>query len=46
MAAEKNLVLGGAGLIGRALCSKLESLGLVVTILDLKTGFDVRKDSL
>jgi len=46
MAAEKNLVLGGAGLIGRALCSKLESLGHAVTSLDLRTGFDVRKDSL
>lgn len=46
MVAEKNLVLGGAGLIGRALCNKLKSAGQEVISLDLKTGFDLRKDSL
>lgn len=46
MAVKKNLVLGGAGLIGRALCSRLESEGQEVTSLDLRTGFDLRKDSL
>jgi len=46
MVAEKNIVLGGAGLIGRALCSKLKSAGQEVISLDLKTGFDLRKDSL
>lgn len=46
MAAETNLVLGGAGLIGRALCGKLKSAGQEVISLDLRTGFDLRKDSL
>ena len=46
MAVKKNLVLGGEGLIGRALCSTLETAGQVVTSLELKTGFDLREDSL
>jgi len=46
MAVEKNLVLGGEGLIGRALCTRLRSEGQEVTSLDLKIGFDLRKDSL
>lgn len=46
MAVAKNLVLGGDGLIGRALCTRLVSEGQEVTSLDLKTGFDLRKDSL
>lgn len=46
MAAEKNIVLGGTGLIGRSLCNKLKSAGQEVISLDLKTGFDLRKDSL
>lgn len=46
MAVRKNLVLGGAGTIGSALCHYLHSLGEEVTSLDLKTGFDIRKDEL
>ena len=40
MAAEKNLVLGGAGLNGRSLYSKLKSEGQEII------GFDLRKGSL
>lgn len=46
MAPEKNLVLGGAGLIGRALCARLEAEREEVISLDLRTGFDIRYESL
>ncbi len=46
MGAAKNLVLGGSGTIGSALCSHLSGLGEEVTNLDIKSGFDLRKDSL
>jgi nucleoside-diphosphate-sugar epimerase len=38
-----NLVLGGEGLIGRALCSALENRGERVVSYDLKSGFDLRE---
>ncbi|WP_317899501.1 NAD-dependent epimerase/dehydratase family protein [Aurantibacillus circumpalustris] len=46
MAIRKNLVLGGAGTIGTALCNYLKSINEEVISLDLKTGFDVRTDNL
>jgi len=46
MGARKNLVLGGSGTIGSALCSYLISRGEDVTNIDIKAGFDLRKDSL
>jgi len=46
MAAKKNLVLDGAGLNGRALYSKLKSEGQEIINVDLKTGFDLLKESL
>ena len=46
MAPRVNLVLGGAGLVGKALCRELVSWGEDVISLDLKTGFDLRTDDL
>ena len=46
MAIKKKIALGDAGIIGHALCNKLRSKGQQVISLDLKTGFDLRKDSL
>jgi len=46
MASRRNLVLGGEGTIGHALCAHLLSLGEQVTSLDIKTGFDIRVKSL
>ena len=46
MGAAKNLVLGGSGTIGSALCSYLHRSGEAVTNLDIKTGFDLREDNL
>lgn len=46
MAIRKNLVLGGDGTIGSALCSHLKSLNEDVISLDLKTGFDIREHDL
>src|SRR4051812_46200306 len=37
-----DLVLGGEGLIGRALCQELASRGSTIRSLDLKNGFDLR----
>lgn len=42
MAIRKNLVLGGSGTIGKALCIHLELLGEEVINLDLKNGKDIR----
>ncbi|CAN5385592.1 N/A [soil metagenome] len=44
MGATKNLVLGGSGLIGAALCKHLEQLGEEVINIDIKNGseFDLR----
>jgi nucleoside-diphosphate-sugar epimerase len=38
----RDLVLGGEGLIGRALVQRLEESGNIVTSLDLKNGWDLR----
>ena len=46
MGATKNLVLGGSGTIGTALCRHLSGLGETVINLDLKNGFDLRTQSL
>ena len=46
MAVEKNLVLDGAGLNGRALYSKLKPEGQEIINLGLKTGSHLRKDSI
>ncbi len=46
MSKIKNLVLGGAGMIGSHLCDFLRSKGEEVISLDLLTGFDLRKDDL
>lgn len=46
MAARRNLVLGSAGTIGTALCDYLKEIGEEVISLDLKTGFDLRKDDI
>ena len=46
MGVAKNLVLGGSGTIGSALCRHLVSLGEEVINLDLKNGFDLRTESL
>jgi nucleoside-diphosphate-sugar epimerase len=46
MAIRKNLVLGGAGTIGQALCTYLRIAGEEVLSLDIKTGFDIRIKSL
>ena len=46
MGVAKNLVLGGSGTIGAALCKYLLSKGEEVTNLDIKNGFDLRKDPL
>ena len=46
MAIRKNLVLGGEGTIGTALCKYLRSIGEEVVSLDLKTGFDIRSNEL
>jgi nucleoside-diphosphate-sugar epimerase len=42
MAIRKNLVLGGSGTIGSALCEHLTELGEEVINLDIKQGFDLR----
>lgn len=42
----KNLVLGGSGTIGSALCQHLKKIGEEVISLDLKDGFDIRTRSL
>lgn len=44
MGATKNLVLGGSGLIGSALCQHLTELGQEVVNIDIKEGaeFDIR----
>ncbi|RLD57313.1 MAG: hypothetical protein DRJ01_14025 [Bacteroidetes bacterium] len=42
MANRKNLVLGGSGTIGSALCKELKDQGEEVINLDLKIGFDLR----
>ena len=44
MAAKRNLVLGGSGLVGKGLCKHLESLGEEVINIDIKNGseFDLR----
>lgn len=42
MGITKNLVLGGSGTIGKALCQYLDSIGQEVVNLDLKEGFDLR----
>ncbi|MEZ5010004.1 MAG: SDR family oxidoreductase [Chitinophagales bacterium] len=44
--ATRNLVLGGAGMIGSALCDHLLQKGEQVISLDIKTGFDLRADDL
>lgn len=46
MGVRKNLVLGGAGTIGTALCNYLKKMGEEVTSLDIKEGFDLRIDPL
>lgn len=46
MATRRNLVLGGSGTIGSALCMHLESIGEEVINLDLKEGFDLRVENL
>ncbi len=42
MAVRKNLVLGGSGTIGSALCNHLIAIGEEVINLDIKEGFDLR----
>lgn len=45
MSGRANLLLGGAGLIGRALAARLERAGERVAIYDLRDGFDLgRRD--
>ncbi len=46
MGVTKNLVLGGSGTIGTALCKHLKQIGEEVINLDLKNDFDLRKDDL
>lgn len=46
MAAKRNLVLGGSGTIGTALCNHLRKKGEEVISLDIKEGFDLRIDPL
>jgi nucleoside-diphosphate-sugar epimerase len=46
MAARVNLVLGGAGLVGSALCDELKGRDEAALSLDLRTGFDLRADDL
>ena len=46
MGVTKNLVLGGSGAIGSALCQHLISKNETVINLDLKEGFDLRTESL
>lgn len=46
MGSSKNLVLGGSGTIGTELCNQLNKAGEIVINLDLKSGFDLRKDNL
>ncbi len=46
MGITKNLVLGGSGAIGSALCRHLLSKKEAVINLDIKDGFDLRKESL
>jgi len=42
MEIRKNLVLGGSGTIGSALCKELKAQGEEVVNLDIKVGFDLR----
>ena len=46
MGATKNLVLGGSGTIGAALCRRLQQKGEQVVNLDLKDGYDLRSMNL
>lgn len=46
MATKRNLVLGGSGTIGTALCKYLRKMGEEVVNLDIKDGFDLRIDPL
>jgi nucleoside-diphosphate-sugar epimerase len=46
MAIRKNLVLGGAGTVGGALCRYLLEKGEQVISLDIKTSMDIRVDNL
>lgn len=46
MGVKRNLVLGGAGTIGTALCNYLKKMGEEVISLDIKEGFDLRIDHL
>jgi nucleoside-diphosphate-sugar epimerase len=43
MQSPLNIILGGAGLIGRALKAELERAGESTVVLDLKHGFDLRE---
>ncbi len=43
---KTNLILGGSGTIGSALCRHLDNKGERTINLDLKNGFDIRKESL
>jgi len=42
MSGRHNVLLGGAGLIGRALARRLEATGERVSVHDLRDGFDLR----
>lgn len=46
MGVTKNLVLGGSGAIGTALCRHLNFKNETIINLDIKEGFDLRKESL
>lgn len=46
MGVKRNLVLGGSGTIGTALCSHLKDIGEEVINLDIKDGFDIRIENL
>jgi len=46
MAGRLNVMLGGEGLLGKALRPKLESLGEQTVAFDLKSGFDLRTQKL
>jgi nucleoside-diphosphate-sugar epimerase len=43
MTHRNNVILGGAGMIGRALQIELERIGERTVILDIKNGFDLRE---
>ena len=46
MAPKMNLVLGGDGLVGTALCDEIGQRGETAISLDLKSGFDLRSNNL